>query len=339
MVDLTTRWLGLELSSPLVVGASPIADDVAGLAAYVEAGAGAIVLRSVFEEQIVSEQLAAHQFLDNFVDMDAEARSFLPDSSVYSLGVEPALKRLERVRAAVAVPVIASLNGVTPGGWTDVAQQMEASGADAIELNLYEVITDLDETSAAVEDRQVQVVASVVAEVDIPVSVKLSPFYTALPAFVTRLEAAGARGVVLFNRFYQPGIDLDTLDVERHLHLSTSTELPLRLHALALLHGRVGLSLAATGGVHHGHDAAKAILCGADAVQTVSALLASGPKGPDRLAQIHAELRGWLDEQGYLNLQEACGATALHNVADPHGWERLNYTKLLQGWTPRPGQG
>lgn len=334
MVDLTTRWLGLELASPLVVGASPIANDVASLPAYVEAGAGAVVLRSVFEEQLVAEQLAAHRFLDAHVDTDAEARSFLPDSSVYSLGPETALRHLERVRAAVDVPVIGSLNGVTPGGWTDVATRMADAGADAIELNLYDVVTGFDEDSNAVEARQAQVVADVAAAVAVPVSVKLSPFYAALPAFVRRLEAAGARGVVLFNRYYQPDIDLETLDVDRHLVLSTSAELPLRLHALALLHGRVGLSLASTGGVHTGRDAAKALLCGAEAVQVVSALLEGGAPA---LHRIHDELRTWLDDTGYRDLDEACGATALDNVADPHAWERLNYTKLLQGWQPRPG--
>lgn len=333
MVDLTTRWLGLELASPLVVGASPIANDVAALPAYVDAGAGAIVLRSVFEEQLVAEQLAAHRFLDAHVDTDAEARSFLPDSSVYSLGPETALRHLERVRTAVDVPVIGSLNGVTPGGWTDVATRMADAGADAIELNLYDVVTGFDEDSGDVEARQAQVVADVAAAVAVPVSVKLSPFYAALPAFVRRLEAAGARGVVLFNRYYQPDIDLETLDVDRHLVLSTAAELPLRLHALALLHGRVGLSLASTGGVHSGRDAAKALLCGADAVQVVSALLEGGAPA---LRRIHDELRTWLDDTGYRDLDEACGATALDNVEDPHAWERLNYTKLLQGWQPSP---
>lgn len=335
MVDLGTRWLGLDLASPLVVGASPIADDVGALPEYVAAGAGAVVLRSVFEEQLVAEQLAAHRFIDLNVDNDAEARSFLPDSQVYALGPEPALAHLERVRAAVDVPVIASLNGVTPGGWTDVARRMASSGADAIELNLYDIATGFDESGEDIESRQAEVVSSVVGAVDIPVSVKLSPFYTSMPSFVRRLEQAGASGVVLFNRFYQPAIDLDTLDVDRHLTLSTPAELPLRLHALALLHDRVSLSLAATGGVHSGRDAAMAILCGASAVQTVSALLEGGPA---HLHRMHAEMRDWFDEKGYRDLDEARGATALDNVADPHAWERLNYTRLLQGWTPRPGR-
>lgn len=329
MSDLTTTWLGLELASPLILGASPLGDDIAGLGDYVAAGAGAVVLRSVFEEQILAEQLAIHHFIDSRVDNDAEARSFLPDSGNFPVGAEPAVAHLERVRAAVDVPVIASLNGVTPGGWTDIAAQMQTAGADAIELNLYDLATDLDDTSADIEARQQQVVASVVTTVDIPVTVKLSPFYTALPSFVRRLEQAGAAGVAVFNRFYQPDVDPDTLDVDRHLHLSTPTELPLRLHALALLHSRVGLSLAATGGIHSGRDAAKAILCGASAVQVVSALLNGGPA---HLARMHRDLVGWFDDMGYRSVDEACGVMAFDNVADPHAWERVNYTRLLQGW-------
>jgi len=331
MADLATTWLGLDLTSPFVVGASPLADDIPALGDLVAAGAGAVVLRSVFEEQIVAEQLAIHRYIDNFVDTDAEARSFLPGSSTFPVGAELAVRHLERVRAAVAVPVVASLNGVTPGGWTDIAGQMEAAGADAIELNLYDLTADFDLTGADVEARQEQIVASVATAVRIPVTVKLSPFYTALPNFVRRLERAGARGVAVFNRFYQPEVDPDTLTVDRHLHLSTPAELPVRLHALALLHHRVDLSLAATGGVHSGRDAAKAILCGAHAVQVVSALLTGGPA---HLARMHHELDTWLDEMGYQGVDEARGAMSFENVPDPHTWERVNYTRILEGWHP-----
>ena len=332
MAELATTWLGLELTSPFVIGASPLADDLDGLRALVDAGAGAVVLHSVFEEQILAEQLAVHHFVDSRIDTDAEARSFLPESATFPVGADPTLAHLERVRAAVDLPVVASLNGVTPGGWTDIATRMEAAGADAIELNLYDLVTGFDETAADIEDRQHDVVSAVVAAVDLPVTVKLSPFYTASPAFVRRLEQAGAAGVAVFNRFYQPDVDPDTLDVDRHLHLSTPAELPLRLHALALLHGRVGLSLAATGGVHSGRDAAKAVLCGATAVQVVSALLVGGAP---QLTRMRADLVEWLDEMGYRSVDEARGAMALDNVADPHAWERVNYTRLIQGWRPR----
>ncbi len=339
MADLSTTWLGLDLASPFVVGASPLADDLDALGELVAAGAGAVVLRSVFEEQIVAEQVAIHRFIDSRVDHDAEARSFLPESATFPVGAEAAVAHLGRVRAAVDVPVVASLNGVTPGGWTDIAQHLAGAGAAAVELNLYDLATDLDETSADLEDRQLQVVAAVAGTVEVPVTVKLSPFYSALPAFVRRLEQAGAAGVTVFNRFYQPDIDPDELTLDRKLTLSTPAELPLRLHALALLHGRVDLSLAATGGIHHGRDAAKAILCGADVIQVVAALLQGGAP---RLVAMRAELAGWVDDLGYPRLRDACGAMAFHNVADPHAFERTNYARLLDGWRPprpdhRPG--
>ncbi|MGZ8766516.1 MAG: dihydroorotate dehydrogenase, partial [Acidimicrobiia bacterium] len=261
------------------------------------------------------------------------ARSFLPETDVFAVGAAPTLTQITQLKDTLDVPVVASLNGTTPGGWTGFARELEDAGADAIELNLYDIATDLDETGEQIERRQTRVVGDVVGAVKIPVSVKLSPFYASVPAFVTRLERAGAAGVVLFNRFYQPDIDLETLDVDRRLVPSTNAELPLRLHALALLHGRTSLALASSGGVHHGTDAAKAILCGATVVQMVSALLDDGPR---RLRRIHTELTLWLDERGYRTLVEARGATALDNVADPRAWERLNYARILHGWQPRP---
>lgn len=331
MADLACTWLGLELRSPLVVGASPLCDTAAGARALVRAGAGAVVMHSLFEEQLVAEQLAAHRFFDSHVDTDAEARSFLPETEVFSIAASPMLDRIRALTDTLDVPVVASLNGVTPGGWTDHARQLAEAGAAAIELNLYDVATDLDETGEQIEQRQLAVVAAVVAAVDVPVSVKLSPFYASVPNFVARIVASGAAGVVMFNRFHQPDLDLETLDIDRHLALSTSAELPLRLHALALLHGRTGLSLASSGGVHCGTDAAKAILCGADAVQIVSTLLLGGPPALER---IHTELGDWLDERGYRSLDEARGATAMDNVANPHELERLNYAHLLQSWQP-----
>ncbi|MCC6434834.1 MAG: dihydroorotate dehydrogenase-like protein [Acidimicrobiales bacterium] len=326
--DLTARWLGLTLRSPLVIGASPVSDDVPVVQRCIAAGAGAVVLRSLFEEQLVLDQLAAHRYVDSHVDSHAEAMTFLPDS-VFDLGATPTLRRLRRLKAAVDVPVIASLNGTTPGGWTAYARDLQDAGADAIELNLYEVATGLHQHSADIEDRQIDVVASVVAAVQVPVSVKLSPFYASVPAFVARIDQAGAAGVVLFNRYYQPDINLDTLDMDRTLVPSTSAELPLRLHALALLHHRTGLSLSAAGGVHRGSDAVKAILCGAHTVQVVSALLADPPGA---MRAIHSELAAWLGERGYRDLDEARGATALDNVADPAALERVNYARMLQGW-------
>jgi dihydroorotate dehydrogenase (fumarate) len=332
VVDLTCDWMGLHLRSPVVIGASPLCPTVAAAQELVDAGAGAVVMPSLFEEQLVADQLAAHHFFDTLVDTDAEARSFLPDTDIFSVAATPVLERIRALTEALDVPVVGSLNGVTPGGWTTYARQLADAGAAAIELNLYDVATDPTETGDDIESRQVRVVAEVVGCVDVPVSVKLSPFYASVPSFVTRLGEAGAAGVVVFNRYYQPDLDLETLDIDRHLVLSTPAELPLRLHALALLHGRTELSLACTGGVHRGTDAVKAILCGAHAVQVVSALLVGGAA---HLRTLRAELVGWLDERGYRDLDEARGATALDNVANPHELERLNYAHLLEGWHAR----
>jgi dihydroorotate dehydrogenase (fumarate) len=313
MVDLTTMWLGLPLKGPIVLGASPLTHDVGAVAEAVAAGASAVVMYSLFEEQVVSEQMAAHHFIDSRMDGDAEASGFLPNVDVFSLGAEPYLKQLQRLRDRVQVPVIASLNGTTPGGWTDYARACEARGADAIELNLYDVVTDPDEAAKRVEDRQLAVVETVTRAVDVPVTVKIGPFYTSVPAFVQRLAAAGADGVTIFNRFYQPDVDLETLGV-----LSPLTK----------------LSLACTGGAHSGRDAAKALLCGADVIQVTSAVLEHGPA---HVGIILEQLRGWLAETGYASSDEARGVLAMGTTPDAHMWERLNYIRLLDGWRARPG--
>ncbi|MBK9034606.1 MAG: dihydroorotate dehydrogenase-like protein [Myxococcales bacterium] len=333
MADLSTSWLGLDLSCPLVVSASPLSRDADAIAAAVAAGAGAVVMYSLFEEQLVSEQLAANRFFDARLDADAEARTFMPDVDVFSLDAEPYVRQLERLRARVAVPIVASLNGTTPGGWTSYARQLEAAGASALELNLYEVATSADETGAALEARQLEVVAAVVATVAIPVTVKLSPFYSSLPAFVRRLAQAGARGVTVFNRFYQPDLDLEELDVDRRLVASTSSELPLRLHALAVLAPTTPLALGCTGGVHSGTDAAKAILCGAHVLQLASALLVNGPA---YVGVIRDELLAWLDGKGYRSSAEARGVMDARSSPDPHAWARLNYARMLDSWRERP---
>jgi dihydroorotate dehydrogenase (fumarate) len=335
MADLSTQWLGLSLRSPLVVGASPLSQDPDAVAAAVDAGAGAVIMHSLFEEQLVHEQMAMHRFIDARLDMDAEARSVLPTAALPATDVEQYLRELDRLRRRVDVPILGSLNGTTPGGWTSYASRLESAGVDALELNLYEVATSPDEDGAAVERRQLEVVRSVVAAVKLPVSVKLSPFYASLPAFARSLEQAGAAGVVVFNRFYQPDIVLDTLDVDRRLVLSTSAELPLRLHALARLSPVTSLSLGCTGGVHTGLDTAKAILSGAHVVQLASVLLARGPR---HVAVLRDELVRWLDEKGYRSSAEARGVLDLGAAPDPHAWERLNYARMLECWNARPGR-
>jgi dihydroorotate dehydrogenase (fumarate) len=334
MTDLTTRWLGLDLRSPLVVGASPLTDDLDALKACVEAGAGAVVMHSLFEEQLVAEQMAAHRFIDSRINMDAEARSFFPESEVFAMGSGSYLKRLEQLQGALDVPVIASLIGISPGGWTQHARELEDAGASAIELNLYDLATAPSDTATRLEERQLEVVRSVAGQVSIPVSVKLSLFYSALPAFVAEVEAAGARGLVLFNRFYQPTMDLDELELSREVVLSTSVELPVRLHAMAMLFNRTTLEMAASGGVHSGDDAAKALLSGATVVQVVSALLAEGPSA---MARIIGEMNQRLTRMGYESLTEARGALSLDNAPNAQNWERLNYARLLQGWQSTGG--
>lgn len=323
MPDLTTHWLGLSLPSPLVVGASPLSDHLAQLAELVEAGAGAVVLSSLFEERIEAEQMGACPH--------PEGREVGPEDECTgwgTLGTEPYLERLRAIKQAVEVPVIASLNGVTPGVWTDLAGRLASAGADALELNLYDLPLTVHERAEQVEQRQLAVVEEVVKRVaPLPVAVKLSPYYTSLPHFASQLRSVGARGLTLFNRYYQPDIDLDRLSLERRLVLSTPDELPLRLHALALLKGRVPLSLAAAGGVHRGCDAAKAILCGASAVQMVSALL---DHGASRLREVHRDLGDWMTNKGYLTVREACGVMRFDNVPNPQAWSRWNYARLLQ---------
>ena len=336
MADLTTLWLGMTLRSPIVVAASPLSNDADAIAAAVAAGAGAVVMHSLFEEQLADEQMAAHRLLDARTDLDAEARTFLPDTDVFSRGAEPYLAQIERLRRRVDVPILASLNGVTPGGWTDHARELEARGASAIELNLYDAAVSAAECCASIEDRQIAVVRGVVGVVKVPVTVKLSPFYASVPAFVRRVANAGARGVAVFNRLYEPDIDLDALDVDRALVLSTPRELPLRLRALAVLAPATSLSLACTGGVHSGRDAAKAILCGAHVVQLASALLEHGPA---HVGVVVAELDRWLDEKGYASSAAARGVLAHGSAPDPSAWTRLNYVRELDGWKPRtPGR-
>ena len=328
-MDLSTEYLGLKLAHPIMAGASPLVDDLDVVRRLEDAGAAAIVMRSLFEEQVRSEQMAALRHLDAPGESFAEAISYFPVAASFGMSSDAYLERLRRIRDAVAVPVIASLNGSTPGGWLGYARELEQAGAHALELNLYTIPTDAREDATVVETRAVEVVREVTKALRIPVAVKLSPFYSSLPAFVRRLEEAGADGVVLFNRFYQPDIDPDTLDVVRELHLSDSSELPLRLRFLAILFGHVQLSLAATGGVHTSRDALKAIMAGACGVQMVSALL---KKGPAHLSTVIAELSQWLEDNEYASLRQAIGSMSLLRCPDPTAYERANYVQILQSW-------
>lgn len=326
-MDLSINYLGLRLSHPLMPGASPLVDDLDKVRAVEDAGASAIVMRSLFEEQIVGEQMAVHRRLQEVSESFAEALSYFPTDSVFHLGPESYLERLRRIREMVSVPVIGSLNGTTVGGWLEYAKLMEQAGAHALELNLYNMPTDPLVDAARVEAQSIEVVKAVTAAVAIPVAVKLSPFYSSLPAFARQVEAAGAKGVVLFNRFYQADIDVENLELARSLHLSDSSELLLRLRWLAILSGRTGMSLAASGGVHSATDAVKALMAGAHAVQVVSALL---HHGPGHLRQILGALKEWLEAHEYESMDQLVGSMNLSRSPDPAAYERANYIHVLQ---------
>jgi dihydroorotate dehydrogenase (fumarate) len=330
-MDLSTTYLGLRLPHPLMPGASPLVDDLDDVKRLEDAGAAAIVMHSLFEEQIVREQLATFLHTERHGESFAEAVSFFPSPDRFALGPEEYLEQIGRIKGAVRCPVIASLNGTTLGGWLGYARAMEQAGADALELNVYTIPSDFEEAAGAIEDRTVEMVKAVRGAARIPVAVKLSPYYTSLPQFAKRLDAAGAAGLVLFNRFYQPDIDADGLQVIRGLHLSNSSELPLRLRWLAMLSGRLSTSLAVSGGVHTALDAVKAVMAGAHAVQVVSALLQRGPR---YLAALREGLAAWMDEHEYQSLAQLQGCMNMQACPDPSVYERANYMLTLQSWQP-----
>jgi len=329
-VDLSTRYLGFELESPFVVGASPLADDLDDVRRLEDAGASAIVLRSLFEEQIAPRppRPPALRRGQRLVAPGPE----LPEPPEFQLGPDEYLEHLHDVKRAVAVPVIASLNGATLGGWLHHAQLVEQAGADAVELNAYRVVTDPETTSRVIEEGLVEMVTTVADVLLVPVAVKLSPHYTALPHLARRLDRAGAAGLVLFNRFYQADIDLEGLTAVPDLRLSSSAELLLRLRWIAVLRGAVEGSLAATGGIHGALDALKAVACGADAVQLVSELLR---RGPGRLAEIRSEVSRWLAEHELDSLSELHGCLSLERCPDPTAYERAEYLTVLSSWRRR----
>jgi dihydroorotate dehydrogenase (fumarate) len=328
-MDLSTNYLGFELPHPLLPGASPLSDDLDSVRRLEEAGAPMIHLTSLFEEQIANEYFRQVQDVEAAEDMYVESPTYLPRREEYRrAGVDQYLEHLARVKEVVGVPVVASLNGTSLGGWAEFGRNLQEAGADALELNLYFVSTDLAEACGTIEERVIQIARTVRSSVTIPVAVKLSQFFSSFPNLVARLENEGVDGVVFFNRFYQPDIDVEELEVVPRLRLSDSSELLLRLRFLAILSGRVGLSLASTGGCHTGLDVLKAVMSGAHAVQMVSALLRNGPA---RLATMREELERWLEEHEYDSLRQACGSMSLEHSPDPGAFERGNYIRIIQG--------
>ncbi len=330
-MKLSTRYLGLELSHPFFPGASPLADDMDTVRRLEDAGASAIVMRSLFEEQISQEQMAIHQYTDFHRECFAEAASFFPEPEEFRLGPDAYLDQLRRIRMAVQIPVIASLNGTTRSGWIDHARLFEQAGADALELNVYVVAAAADVSAVDLENRTVELVRSIKAMVNIPVAVKLSPYYTSLAHFAQQLDSAGADGLVLFNRLFQPEIDVDALEVKRSLRLSHRSELPLRLRWLGILSPQFNGSLAVSGGVHTASDAARAIITGAHAVQMVSALLIWGP---EYLKKVIDEFTHWMEEHEYESVDQLRGTLNLKACPDPSAYERANYMLTLQSQRP-----
>jgi dihydroorotate dehydrogenase (fumarate) len=339
VTDLRTTYLGLQLRSPLVASASPLTGDTDDLRRLEDAGAAAAVLPSLFEEQLTHDQVELDRLLEQTSEHVGEALSYFPDLADYNIGPSSYLELIGRAKQAVSIPVIASLNGTTPGGWVRHARRMQDAGADALELNLYAVATDPRTGAAELEARYLELVAAVRAAVTIPLAVKLSPFFTAMANMAVRVAEAGADGLVLFNRFYQPDLDLDTLDVVPRLVLSTSEELRLPLRWIAILYGQVRASLAATTGVHTGTDAAKVLLAGADVAMMTSALLRHGP---GHLARVERELVAVLEEHDYASVAELRGSMSRRSMPDPAGFERANYVRTLASWashnTVVPGQ-
>ncbi|MFN8544649.1 MAG: dihydroorotate dehydrogenase-like protein [Candidatus Binatia bacterium] len=327
-MDLSTTYLGFHLPHPLMPGASPLVDDLDTVRRLEDAGAAAIVMHSLFEEQIAAEAevafgLAAH------ADSSPEATSYFPRPHEFPLGPDQYLEQIRRIRTAVAVPVIASLNGATASGWLDYARLIEQAGAHALELNVWAPATDPRDSAATVEARLLQIVASVRRTVAIPIAVKLSPYYSALAHLAAELDALEVGALVLFNRFYQPDIDVEALEIVPRLHLSEPYELLPRLAWLAVLSGHVRASLAVTGGVHGPLDAVKAVMAGAHAVQLVSALLTHGP---GHLTHVRDGLATWLEEHEYDSLAQAQGSMNLVHCPDPGAFQRANYARVLQSW-------
>ncbi len=332
MAALDTTYLGIPLRSPIVASASPLTGDADTAARLADAGVGALVLPSLFEEEIVHEQVELTEAMEAGAENFAEALDYFPALSPFPTAPERYLANLERTKARVSVPVIASLNAYSPGGWVRYAHLLADAGADAIELNVYRVAADPARNSAEMEADDLALVADVKAAVDVPVALKLSPFYSAMANFADRAVEAGADGLVLFNRFYQPDLDVDTLEIVPRLELSSPWELRLPLRWIAvlrpMLQGRA--SLAATSGVETGADVAKALLVGADVVMTTSALLRHGP---EHVGAVEEELVTWMDDHEYVSVGQLRGSVSYATADDPSAFERANYVRILHSWT------
>ncbi|MCB9435626.1 MAG: dihydroorotate dehydrogenase-like protein [Anaerolineales bacterium] len=326
MADLQTSYLGMTLRNPLVPSASPLAEHIDTIKQMEDAGAGAVVLHSLFEEQLTLEALELDHHMTFGTDSFAEALSYFPEPDTFRLGPDAYLDHIRKAKEAVDIPIIASLNGSSTGGWTNFAWLMEQAGADALELNLYAIPTDADLTGAEVEERYLQVVRNVKAKVSIPVAVKVGPYFSNMANMAKRFSEAGADGLVLFNRFYQPDIDLDELRVVPNILLSTSYDLRLPLRWIAILYGRTSLSLAATSGIHELQDVIKVLMVGANVTMMAAALF---HHGVDYLRTMESGLQEWLETNEYVSVKQMQGSMSQIHVDNPSAFERAQYMRAL----------
>lgn len=332
MTDLSMQYLGMKLSGPIAVASTPLSESIENVRRMEDAGASAIVLTSLFEEQLALESHALDEDLSRGTESFAESLGFLPELHDYRMTHEVYLEHLRRAREAVSIPIIASLNGATSGGWVRFAREMEQAGAHAIELNTFALPTDSSQTSSEIEMQILDLVSQVCNAVAIPVSVKLSLSFTSIPHFCARLEAVGVRGISIFNRFYQPDFDIETMEVRPTLHFSTPSELLPRLHWAAILYGHLKADIAITGGVHSAEDVIKAIMAGANVAMMVSALHIHGI---EHIARVLVDLRYWLDRREYASLNETCGCLSRRSVPDTSPYDRRNYIRTLSSYSLR----
>jgi dihydroorotate dehydrogenase (fumarate) len=332
MADLSTTYLGLKLDNPLVASASPLSKKVDSVKRLEDAGISAIVMYSLFEEQIMHESNALDYFLSRGTESYPEALTYFPEMESYNIGPDSYLELIAKLKKSVNIPIIGSLNGISSGGWIEYAKKIAQAGADALELNIYYIPTDTGIDSTELENAQVELVTDVKKHLEIPLAVKLSPYYTALPNFAARLTKAGANSLVLFNRFYQPDIDTETLEVNPGLVLSNSYDLRLPLRWVAILYGSIKADLALTSGVHNEHDVLKAMMAGANVVEIASELIANGPSAATKILE---GLQTWMNEFEYKSIQQMRGSMSQQAVAEPAAFERANYMKALQTYDHR----
>jgi dihydroorotate dehydrogenase (fumarate) len=336
-MDLSTTYLGLKLRTPLVPSASPLSEDIDNIKRLEDAGASAVVLYSLFEEQLRRDRIELAQNLEQGTESFAEALTYFPEPEDLKLGPEEYLKHIARAKATVDIPIIASLNGSSVGGWTDYASQIQQAGADALELNIYYIPTDLDLSGSEVEQTYVDILKAVKSKVSIPVAVKLSPFFSSFANMAKRLDDAGADGLVLFNRFYQPDINLESLEIHPNILLSTPMAMRVPLRWVAILHGHIKASLAATSGVHRATDVLKMLMAGADVTQLCSVLLRHGAR---QLTVIERDLVAWMEEHEYESVGQLKGSLSQKNCADPSTFERAQYMRAISSYPaqmPRVG--